>query len=244
VRLSRGKEDDNVRVLRRFFADKALELLIAGVCLQLALAAVAAWLSSRPAVMLLSALAVLLLLVIGVGVKELRERRKRPEIGAEIAFQIPRRGVIFTLGLHSAKPGSVVHLVHELLKPELIGFLGTPKTDENEVAQSLCDTLDLAAGKCKSESWEPTAIREGKLKTSLIIDWMQECGLNERDIVLDLTGGTATMSVAAFMAAEERHIDCQYIYSQFDDRNQIISGTQKPILITRYATQQETGSAR
>ncbi|MCA1592024.1 MAG: hypothetical protein LC754_05120 [Acidobacteria bacterium] len=227
--------------LRQFFADKALELLVAGVCLQLALAAVAVWLANSPAIMLLLALSVLLLLFVFTGVKELRARRKRPQIGGEEALQVPRKGVIFTLGLHSAKPGSVVYLVVDKLKPEFIGFLGTPETEKAEVVKTLCRALELPEGKCKSESWKPTAIREGKIKTGLVLDWMLEQYVSESNVVLDLTGGTATMSVAAFMAAEERRIDCQYIYSKFDvSKNQIVPGSQEAILITHYARPEDS----
>jgi S-adenosylmethionine synthetase len=36
-------------------------------------------------------------------------------------------------------------------------------------------------------------------------------GLNGRDIVVDLTGGKATLLVAAFIAADVKRIDSQYL---------------------------------
>lgn len=161
---------------------------------------------------------------------------RNPVVGELLAFQVARKAVVFTLGLNSDKPGSVVDLVMKQLRPEFVGFLGSPATDAAGIVLNLSRILSLPAEKVKSESWEPTAIREGRIKTLLVLDWLMEKGLAVHDIVIDLTGGTATMSVAAFMAAEERAVDCQYIYSEWDrDKDQLKRGTQRPILITRYA---------
>jgi hypothetical protein len=221
-----------VHSLRRFLAEKILELILAGVVLQLILAGVVLELN-RPASIYLLAASVLVLLLVFLGVKELLARRKR-QVGLIDVEQTPRKGVIFTIGPRSVEPDSVVRLVIEKLKPDFVGFLGTPKTEEGRVVETLCEGLKLTAAKCKSERWEPTAIREGKKKTEIVIDWMLEQGLSEKDIVLDLTGGTATMSVAAFMAAEERRVDSQYITSEADARKQVIHGSQQTVLITRY----------
>jgi hypothetical protein len=60
-------------------------------------------------------------------------------------------------------------------------------------------------------------------------------GVSAKDVVVDLTAGTTTMSVAAFMAAQERRIDCQYIHSEFDRvKNERIKGSEKAILLTSY----------
>jgi CRISPR-associated protein (Cas_Cas02710) len=246
-RLSGGgiQEMDNLRSLRQFLAEKGLEIIVVAVSIPLVLAALAVWLANRPAFMLLLGTAFLMLYLIFISIRDFRERRRRPpDIGQLAAFQVPRRGVIFTLGLHSNKPNSVVHIVLEQLKPEVIGFLGTPKTDEANTVGNLCSGLSLQKTQCKSEVWEPAEIEEGKIKTGMVIDWMLKQGLGKREIVLDLTGGTVAMSVAAFMAAEERRIDCQYIYSEFDKiKNQFIPGSQKPILITSYAEWAESVSS-
>lgn len=220
--------------LRRFFAEKILELIFTGVVLQLILAGVVLVLANRPTSIFVLALSVLVLMLIFIGGKELLARRKRPQVGLIDVEQTPRKGVIFTIGPRSVEPDSVVRLVFEKLKPDFVGFLGTPKTEEGRVVETLCEGLKLTAAKCKSERWEPTAVREGKKKTEIVIDWMLEQGLSEKDIVLDLTGGTATMSVAAFMAAEERRVDSQYITSEADARKQVIHGSQQTVLITRY----------
>jgi hypothetical protein len=182
------------------------------------------------------------------GVVALRRRLQPPQIQPpEDALKVPRRGVIFTLGPRSANRASVVHQVIDALrgieggvKPEFLGFLGTPQTDQAGIVELLCDDLTIPPVNVKSETCEPTDVFEGKAKAALIIEWIFRQGLNERDIVLDLTGGKATMSVAAFIAADEKRIDSQYIDSQYDsEKNQIKPGSQKQILITRYLPRPE-----
>lgn len=226
--------------LRRLISEKWLELLIAGICLHLFCAAVVIWLEGRPVVLLLIVLAIVFLLFALLGVRDLRKRRKDPTIGELMAFKLRRRGVILTLGPRSTDPNSVVFQVQKALKPEFFGFLGSPETDKAGVVDYLCQTLGLDETRFKAESWEPTRILEGATKTKLVIDWMIEQGLEKKDMVLDITGGKVTMSVAAFIASQDQQIDCEYIDSEFNrEENQIIEGSQKPILIARYTDKSE-----
>lgn len=226
----------------RFFARHVQESGLGNFVWTMALAAVALKLGS-PLFLGLVAVSVLSSFVAYKGVVALRRRLQPPQIQPpEDALRIPRRGVIFTLGPRSADRGSVVHQVIDALrgieggvKPEFFGFLGTPQTDEAKTVEQLCGDLNIPLDNVKKEACKPTDVYEGKAKTALIIDWMFRQGLNERDIVLDLTGGKATMSVAAFIAADEKRIDSQYIDSEYDrEKNQIKPGSQKRILITRY----------
>jgi len=224
-----------VRTLRRFFNEKWLELIISGICLPFLGAAVAVWLTSRPGALMAIAAVILVLLFLFLFLKEWRERRRQPQLGGERAFQIGRRGVIFTLGKYSAQPESIVYLVSKNLKPDFFGFLSTPELDKMKVVEEIVRTLGLREERYKVESWNLKEVREGKTKTALMIDWILNQGLSERELVLDITNGTATMSVAAFMAAEERRVDCQYILSEYTDSNRINHNAPKiPLLVTSY----------
>ena len=220
--------------LARFIREKWLEIVIVGVCIHLFCAAIVIWLEHRPTVLILVAVAIVLLLFALFGLRNLRRRLRVPKaIGTLDAFKVPRRGVIVTLGFRSTEPNSVVFQVKERFNPDFWGFLGTPETDTAKITEQLVKQIAIDEDNFKSEAWEPTRVAEGVTKTQIVIDWMLEQGLDTKDIVLDLTAGTATASIAAFMASQERHIDCQYIYSQYRD-NQVVEGSQKPILITRY----------
>lgn len=234
----------------RFFARHVQESLIGNFVWTIAMAAITLLVGS-PKLLVLLLVGSLFPVFAFKGVSALRQRLRQPDIHpTENALKVPRRGVIFTLSLRSADKDSVVHQVVDSLrgipgevKPELFGFLGTPQTEQAKVVATLCKDLSIPEEKFKSEMCEPTYVYEGKSKTALIIDWMLRQGLNEKDIVLDLTGGTATMSVAAFIAADEKRIDSQYIYSEFDrEKNQIKPGSQKQILITRYWMPEEQSS--
>ena len=61
-----------MRELRRFFNEKWLELIIAGVCLPFVGAAFAVWLANRPLVMLSAAVAIVLGVAVYLRLREWR----------------------------------------------------------------------------------------------------------------------------------------------------------------------------
>ena len=67
------------------------------------------------------------------------------------------------------------------------------------------------------------------------MDWMLEQGLSPSEVIVDLTGGSKPMSVAAFIAAEQRQVECEHLASNWDAKKaRPMPGTQQPILITHY----------
>ncbi len=173
----------------------------------------------------------------GAVVAMARRRRLPSKTGELTAFKKKRRGVILTLTPNSLASDSVARMVLEKLRPEYVGFLGTQQTEDREIASTLKKEFQFSDDHYKSKHFVPTDISAGVTKTGDVIDWMiKEEGLSRSEVVVDITAGTATMSVSAFIAAEERQIDCQYIYSEYDrDKHQVIPGTQLPILIKEYS---------
>lgn len=225
-----------MKALRKFFNEKWLELIISGICLPFLGAAIAVWLGSRPAILAVLAVLIVLLLAGFLAFKEWRERRKPRQLVAEGALNIPRRGVIFTMGFGSAGPQCVASTVFNQLKPEFVGFLSTPQIDKKDLVENLVEDFNLSENRFRKESWDLEDLLDGKNKTSQIIDWMMNKGLSGRDIVLDLTAGPSNMSIATFMAAEEKRIDCQYIFSGYDSNGLIdLSVPKKALLITSYS---------
>jgi len=106
---------------------------------------------------------------------------------------------------------------------------------DERILDEILPALGLRLRAVKQECWEPTRIREGATKAGLVMDWMLEQGLKPTQVVVDLTGGSKPMSVAAFIAAEQRKLECEYVASDWDQgRARPVRGTQRPILITRY----------
>ncbi|HEX8137545.1 MAG TPA: hypothetical protein VF544_08145 [Pyrinomonadaceae bacterium] len=222
-----------MRSLILMLKEKGVELLLGGL-IGFVFGIIPVIVGNSSNALLIIALVFAVLLLVYFWVRDYRRTQDNLTLGDMLAFKKVRRGVIFTLGLHSAERGSTIYLVHKALQPEYIGFLGTPQTES--VVKAIVRELNLKDGTYKTEAWELTEIEEGKTKTSLVIDWMRKQGLRESEMVLDITGGTATMSVAAFIAAQERRIDCQYIQSRYDEiKNVHVEESQKPVLITNYS---------
>lgn len=218
----------------RFLRHNAVGIFL-GLCLGIGTTIIERLTNSDPLVLTLiivSALLATALIFIG---RDWQIKKKRKLIGKQYAFNKTRKGVIFTLGLRSADAGSVAYEVLDRMRPEYVGFLGTSQTRDAKIVESLVEHFGISEDKFKSETWELLDVAEGELKTTLVIDWMLKQGIASSDIVLDVTGGTVTTSISAFIAAQKRRIDTQYIYSEFDRQaNRVVDGSQKPILVTEY----------
>ncbi|MBI3013668.1 MAG: hypothetical protein HYY65_01080 [Candidatus Tectomicrobia bacterium] len=222
-----------MRILRAFFREKWLEIAIVAICFQLITNAVSVLLGNRPEVIVLLALAILLLVaVVASGADMIRSHRAL--VGEALALDIPRRGVIFTVGLRSHEDDSTVLKVFRALRPEFCGFLGTNRTERERVVEGIVEKVGLGLDRYKMISVDPTNLRSIRDDIAHLIRWLQSKGLDERAMVVDLTGGTAIMSVAALMAADDLRVDSQYIASEFDANNKPIPGTQRALVVTSY----------
>ena len=189
-------------------------------------------------VLVLLILASLVALAYGIGAIRSRRTQKlaqSPQLKNESPFNTPRKGVILTLSLTSAVPDSVANYVFKSYspRPQWVGFLGTKETEAEGIHLQLQKTFGLSDEQVKNVAWEPTDVSAGKEKTLSVINWMLAKDLTSRDIVLDLTGGKVTTSIAAFMAVQELQIDSQYVDSTYKDRL-LVKGSQAPLLITSY----------
>jgi hypothetical protein len=209
-----------MRIIICLLREKGLELLLGGL-IGFIFGIVPAIVGNSPNTLMVIVLVLVSLLMIYFWVRDQRRNREKLRLGKMIAFQKPQEGVIFTLRLRSAERGSIIYLVYEALKPKFIGFLVTSQTQR--VVEEIVRRLILEERTYKTESWEITGIDEGKTKTSLVIDLMGKQGLQGKDIVLDITGGTATMLVAATSSQDTK---CH--------KNVYIEESQKLILIINY----------
>lgn len=162
-------------------------------------------------------------------------RRNRRIIDDGNALEKGRKGIIFTIGLKSNEVNSPAMKVVSKLKPQYLGFIGTEKTIEANIGKTIAESNGTKSEYFREKSVDPTNVKEIKEDADHLIQWMLANGLSKEDIVVDLTGGTAIMSVASYIAADENKIDTQYIYSDFRD-NKPVDGTQKALMISSYAT--------
>ncbi|MDN3515856.1 MAG: hypothetical protein NG747_15885 [Candidatus Brocadia sp.] len=223
-----------MHALKIFFKEKWLEIVVIAIFIQLITNAIFAYFGNKPLLIICSATVLLLLTFFVINVYE-NIKAKKKVIGGGVDFSIKRRGIIFTIGLRSHDINSTVMKVIKKLSPQYCGFIGTEKTLEANVGKTIAQTVDLKKDFYREKSVDPTNIKEIKEDTIHLIQWMVDKGLSKKDIVIDITGGTAIMSVAAYIAADENRIDTQYIYSDFRD-NKPMEGSQKALMISKYET--------
>lgn len=220
-----------MKSLRNFFREKWLEVAITALVFQLLTSSLTIFLGNKPWIIVLIAIGLILIIITIMVASELISKRKRPIVTVDTSLtQFKRKGIIFTVGLKSNEPNSPVIKIITELKPEFCGFLETELTRKNEIVESIIQNLGLDDSKCRIKIVDPTNIKEIRDDTEHLIDWMLKEGLSKDAVVVDLTGGTAVMSVAAYMAAAGKGVPSQYIYSEYRD-NSPVEGTQKALII-------------
>jgi hypothetical protein len=213
--------------LKLFLRNRWDEILITCVYLNAFVASIFTWDVTK---VLLVSLGGLALLAIIFTVRWLITRRQPPMHGENIAFQVPRKGLIFTVGLQ--KDSVLLAVKHQ--KPQYFGFICTARSEP------LTDELMNLLG-CNDENSirklvNSNDIKDVRTETGLVIDWMASKGLKMQEIAADITGGTTTMSVGVFSMTEERNVDSQYIFCrQYDEKNKCVNGTQEAVFVSRYS---------
>jgi len=150
--------------------------------------------------------------------------------GENIAFQVPRKGIIFTVGLQ--KDTVLLAVKHQ--KPQYFGFICTARSEA--LTDELMEILGCNDKNSIKKLVNSNDLKDVRAETGLVIDWMASKGLKTQDIAADITGGTTPMSVGVFSMTEERNVDSQYIFCrQYDEKNKCVNGTQEAVFISRYA---------
>lgn len=144
------------------------------------------------------------------------------------AFEIPRKGVIYTAG----KQTDTIRFSLDKQRPQYVGFICS-KISEPYV-DDLIRMMQFNGNNYSKKVVDPQNIVENRTETHLLVSWMLTKGLKSSDMVVDVTGGMTTMSVGAFSMAEELKIDTQYIKSDYD-MNKPITEKMSGIFVKRYS---------
>lgn len=214
-----------MRELIRFFRQRWVELLVAGIWLQ---SVVSAAFTGSLELLALTTLGGLALLVVIFGLVGLLRRRWRPVYGDSEAFSVPRQAVVFTVGIQKG----TIPFALERQKPAWLGLICTRRS--GKIADEIETASGLDADHVQKEIVDPWSVVEVRDKTAFILDWLARHGVERGGTAVDITGGTAIMSAGAFSVAAERQVDCQYVRSDYDDDNKPIPKTQRAVFVTRY----------
>jgi hypothetical protein len=212
--------------LKLFLRNRWDEILITCVYLNAFVASIFTWDVTKVLLVSLGGLALLALIFT---VRWLWQKRQTPMHGQNIAFLVPRKGLIFTVGLQP----DTIRLAVKHQKPEYFGFICTDKSELT--VRQLMEELG-----CKDENSIVKIVNSNDLKdvrteTGLILDWMASKGLKTPEIAADVTGGTTPMSLGVFSMTGERNVDSQYIFCRrYDEKNKCVNGTQEAMFISRY----------
>ncbi|MBN1954087.1 MAG: hypothetical protein JW900_03450 [Anaerolineae bacterium] len=213
--------------MRRFFRERWIELLIAGIWLQ---SVISAAFSGSWALLATTTLGGLVLLLAVFWIVGRLARRRRPSYGEGEAFATPRQAMVFTVGRQFQTILFV--LENQQPRPDWLGIVCSRETIA--VADEIKTRLGMSDDQVQPEIVDPWSVVEVRTKTASILDWLASKGIAPTEVAVDITGGTAIMSAGAFSMAAERHIDCQYVRSDYDENNKPIPNTQRAVFVARY----------
>jgi hypothetical protein len=213
--------------LDHFFRFHWKEIVVVNIFPQCVIAAIY---SFKLSVLMSTVFIGIALLALVFGLASILSRRELPLHGDAVAFKVPRRGMVFTVGMQP----HTIRMALKHRKPDYVAFICSSKSEL--LADELANEFRFERDHGKKEIVDPQNIKEIRTKTSLILDWLAEKGLETDEIAVDITGGMTTMSVAVFSVTEERKIDSQYIRSEYDEKNRPIDGTQEAVFVSRYST--------
>lgn len=211
--------------LVHFFRHRWAELLIAGVWMQ---SVIAAAFTGSLLVFVVATLGGLLLLVAVFALVGWIRSRRRPAYGIGEAFGPARQAVVLTLG----RQKSTTLLVLQKQQPAWVGLICSRDTES--VADEIAAQCGLGADHVQKEIVDPWNVVDIRRQTASLLDWLAQQGVDRESTVVDITGGTAIMSVGAFSVADDRQVDCQYVRSDYDLDNKVIPGSQRGVFVTRY----------
>lgn len=215
-----------MRDLICFLKDRWQELVVLGLGLPMITGAWFlgnVWLS-----LMITGVVATIVVAIFAWVARVKSTRRTVRRGDHIAFQIPRHGIIFTVG----RQIETMSIAYEQQAPKIIGLICTSGSES--FADALIAQYRLSPEQAQKRIVDAASLKDVRAATDLLVDWMAAQGLTKRQIVVDITGGLTTLSIGAFSMAEDLAIDSQYIRSDFDEQNHPVIGSQVGVLVARY----------
>jgi len=121
----------------------------------------------------------------------------------------------------------------ERQKPLYVGFLCSSRYEH--VVDEIIHEQGYQPGTWEKKVVDPWDIKTIHNATFDLATWfLAKNNVALNDIVVDVTAGLTTMSIAAFLTAEEMKLDTQYIRSEYDKDGKRIPNTECAILITKH----------
>lgn len=184
--------------------------------------------SLNPIILMWTFLIELGLLVIAITAMALYSKRSRSSHSRNEAFQVPRKGMVFTVG----KQLNTIRFAIKNQNPKFIGLICSAETED--MANLLKEELGFDDEHFMKKEVDPKNIEDIRAMAVSILNWLKSKGLQDSEIAVDITGGMTTMSAGVFDISEERKIDSQYIFSKYIN-NRVIIDTKDAILFSQHS---------
>jgi hypothetical protein len=184
--------------------------------------------SLNPLILMWTFLIELGLVTIAIIAMALYSKRRLSSHSRNEAFQVPRKGMVFTVG----KQLDTIRFAIENQNPKFIGLICSAETKDK--ADLLKEELGLDKEHFMKREVDPKNIEEIRAMAASILKWLRSKDLQDSEMAVDITGGMTTMSAGVFDVFEEEKIDSQYIFSKYEN-NKVVLDTKDAILFSQHS---------
>ena len=168
------------------------------------------------------------LVIITIIAVALYNKRRLSSHSRNEAFDIPRKGMAFTVG----KQLNTIRFAIENQNPKYIGLICSGESADAK--KLLKEELGFDDEHMMKKEVDPKNIEDIRAMATSILNWLKSNDLQDSEIAVDITGGMTTMSDGVFDVFEEHKIDSQYIFSRYEN-NRVILDTKDAILFSQHS---------
>jgi hypothetical protein len=151
----------------------------------------------------------------------------------------PRSALICTISDRQGASDEVVPVIVQQLRKSspitCLGLIGTPETQAAGTKAKIMESLGNAQPQqVKEIACNPFDLTDAQVTTQNLLDWAtRTCGLSNRQILVDVTGGTAVMTLGAYLAAQDADVDVEYVATPRSTGQKADMQARYPVIISR-----------
>ena len=150
-----------------------------------------------------------------------------------------RSALICTISDRPGASDELVPVIVEQLKKKgritCLGLIGTAETEMGGTARTITERLgDLQGLLVKEVPCDPFDLKDAHVMAQSLINWaITSCRVPHRQVLIDVTGGTAVMTLGAYLAAQEAGIDVEYVATPRTAGQKADMRGRHPVIISR-----------
>lgn len=150
-----------------------------------------------------------------------------------------RSALICTISDRPGASDELIPIIVEQLQKQgpitCLGLVGTTETQTAATQQAIVNGLrNVHDLKTKEVACDPFDLKDVQAMTQGLIKWAESsCNIPAYQILIDVTGGTAVMTLGAYLAAQEAGVDIEYVATPRTAGQKADMRGRHPVIVSR-----------